>query len=351
MKIAMVSHYLPSGSKIGVGFQVHYLANAMVRRGHAVTLFSRYAPPEDALYDGVVVPVGRSLRTFRFAWNLREYDFSGFDVLHTNGDDYWLWDRRRPTHVRTMLGSSLAEALHIPGLKGKLRMTLLGMSEVAATRIAHRTVCISENTRRSYPWLRDVIPCGVDTSAFSPAEQQEPVPTILFVGTYLRRKRGKLLMDQFLEQIRPAIPEAQLWMVSEDAPEAPGVTQFCRIPLEQLADLYRRAWVFCLPSSYEGFGVPYIEAMASGTPVVATPNVGAREVLADGKYGILAEPEALGATLIKLLQDASERSRYRQSGLERARDFSWERIVDQYERVYAETARKRGRAKSPAVER
>jgi len=134
--------------------------------------------------------------------------------------------------------------------------------------------------------------------------------------------------------MRPALPEPQLWMVSESAPAAPGVTVLGRVSLDRLADLYRRAWVFCLPSSYEGFGVPYIEAMASGTPVVATPNVGAVEVLGNGAFGVICEPERLGRELIALLRNPAERARLREVGLERAQDFSWDRIAAQYEDVY-----------------
>src|SRR5579871_195517 len=99
MNIAMISHYLPSGSKIGAGYQAHYMANAMVRRGHRVTMHSLCPHPEDADYRTVTIDPGRRLRTFAFAWKLRGIDFSGFDVLHAHGDDYWLWGRRKPIHV------------------------------------------------------------------------------------------------------------------------------------------------------------------------------------------------------------------------------------------------------------
>src|SRR5438105_2635136 len=87
----MISFYLPSGSKIGSGYQAHYMANALARRGHRVTMFSPCGPSEGAAYDTATVDVGRSLRTFRFAWNLRRVDFAPFDVVHAHGDDYWLW--------------------------------------------------------------------------------------------------------------------------------------------------------------------------------------------------------------------------------------------------------------------
>lgn len=340
MKIAMISLYLPSESKQGVGYQAHYMANALIRARHEVTLFSPCKPAEGALYRTVTVAVGESLRTFRFAWNLRKIDYSSFDVIHAHGDDYWLWNCGKP-HVRTMHGSCIAEALHIPKLREKLRMVLLGLSEILATVVADCTLCVSQNTRRYYPWLRNVIMNGVDLSAFRAAGAKEAVPTILFVGTYANRKRGKMLMEIFQRQIRPALPEANLWMVCNDAPEEPGVTVFGHVAFEELTELYRRAWVFCLPSTYEGFGVPYIEAMASGTPAVATPNVGACEVLENGEWGVIAEDGSLGEVLLDLLRNRDERERLAELGLERAQEFGWERITESYERVYADLIQRR----------
>jgi glycosyltransferase involved in cell wall biosynthesis len=332
-KMAMISLYLPSESKIGAGYQAHAMANAFVERGWEVTMHSPCGKPADACYEHVLVPVGDSLRTFRFAWELRRYDWSRFDVVHAHGDDYFLW-MREPVHVRTMHGSCLAEAVHIRGLKEKLRMVLLGVSEVVAAGAAHRTVGVSENTRRSYPWIRQVIPNGVNLDKYHPAEAKEPTPAILFVGTYKNRKRGELLMRAFEQRVRMAVPNAQLWMVCSDAPAAPGVTVFGRVDETTLAELYRKAWIFCLPSSYEGFGVPYIEAMASGTAVVATPNSGANEVLAHGRFGRLVAPSALGDALDELLKNRGERERLEALGLERAQEFSWKRVTEQYEALY-----------------
>ncbi len=341
----MISQYLPSGSKIGSGYQAHYMANALCRRGHRVTMFSLCAVGEDQLYETVVVPTERP-RTFRFAWNLRKIDFRRFDILHAHGDDYLLFSPR-PAHVRTMHGSCFAEAKHVPGLFNKTRMTLLGLSEMLAIFVADRTVCVSKNTTAWYPWAKEVIVNGVDLAAFHPSERKEIKPTILFVGTYDNRKRGALLAEAFARDIRPAIPDAKLWMVCGDAPPADGVTVFGRVPLEQLADLYRRAWVFCLPSSYEGFGVPYIEAMASGTPVVATPNVGAVEVLDGGRFGILCEPDALGEKIVKLLNDPAAMNQLRIAGLARAQDYGWDKIVKKYEEMYLALMQKRRDPRRP----
>ena len=351
MQVAITSLYLPSGSKIGVGYQVHYLANALVRRGHAVTVFSQTGASEDSLYRTVAVPPTRARgRTFGFALDLRQQDFSKFDVLNAHGDDWFLWGRRRPRHVHTYHGSCLAEMLHSTSWQGRLRMGLLAACEYSALLLADETTAVSENTRRYIPGIRHVIPCGVDTETFSPGGDRSPQPSILFVGTMHGRKRGSWLQEIFRRTVRPAFPEAELWCVCErpaGAPDEPGVRWTGRIEQAALVDLYRRAWVFCLPSTYEGFGVPYVEAMASGLPVVSSPNVGAREVTREGQDGIVAEDHALAEQLLALLGDAGLRARYREAGLRRSGDFSWDRVCGQYERLYAGNAAAPAPAETP----
>jgi phosphatidylinositol alpha-mannosyltransferase len=161
----------------------------------------------------------------------------------------------------------------------------------------------------------------------------------MFVGTMHGRKRGAMLLDLFRQKIRPQISNAEFWAVCEEEVHGDGVRWFGRVSNEKLAELYSRAWVFCLPSSYEGFGVPYIEAMASGTPVVASPNPGAAEVTCNGKYGLLAKDADLGDALMGALTDAELRERLRNAGLERARDFGWDRVCGEYEALYAPSAR------------
>jgi glycosyltransferase involved in cell wall biosynthesis len=99
------------------------------------------------------------------------------------------------------------------------------------------------------------------------------------------------------------------------------------------AALYRRAWVFASPSTYEGFGLPYLEAMASGTPVVATPNVGSVEVLDGGRFGCLADDETFAQCICELLGDGGRREALADAGLRRAGELSLDRTVDAYEAV------------------
>jgi phosphatidylinositol alpha-mannosyltransferase len=333
LRIGMVSYYLPSGSKIGVGYQVHALANALVARGHSVTVFSACGASEGARYRTEQVPLSGSNRTFKFALALRKADWQRFDVLHAHGDDYWLWRRRAPAHVRTLHGSCLAEARWISGARERTRMVLLGLSEVLATLVADATVGVSQNSLRWTPWVRHVIPNGVDLSVFRPGERAKQ-PTVLFVGTYGWRKRGALLVDVFQRDVLPEVPGAELWMVSDHAPRLPKVKLLGGVSDQALAELYRRAWVFCLPSKYEGFGIPYVEAMASGCAVVATDNPGAREVTVHGEYGALVDDAALGQTLVRLLTSSEERALLVGRAQQRAAQFDLKNVAASYEALY-----------------
>jgi glycosyltransferase involved in cell wall biosynthesis len=103
------------------------------------------------------------------------------------------------------------------------------------------------------------------------------------------------------------------------------------VPKDELARLYRDAAALVLPSRYEGFGLPVVEAMASGTPVVAAPDEALQEVAGDA--AVFAPPEELAAGVEQALAD---RARLVAAGLERARRFSWEETARRTLSVYRE---------------
>jgi glycosyltransferase involved in cell wall biosynthesis len=119
-------------------------------------------------------------------------------------------------------------------------------------------------------------------------------------------------------------------------PTMPGVTYYTGIGDTDLAELYRRAWVCVSPSTYEGFGLPYLEAMACGTPVVATPNPGSSEVLGDGEYGRLVEDDGFASAAIDLLSNESGRRAMASAGMHRAQQYSLESMMDRYEALLME---------------
>jgi glycosyltransferase involved in cell wall biosynthesis len=109
------------------------------------------------------------------------------------------------------------------------------------------------------------------------------------------------------------------------------------LPEETLAVMYRLAGVFVFPSLYEGFGLPPLEAMASGTPVV-TSNVSSLPEVA-GDAALLVdpyEPAAIADGIYRVLTDEELRRDLRRKGLARARQFSWEQSVRRVREIYRE---------------
>jgi glycosyltransferase involved in cell wall biosynthesis len=166
---------------------------------------------------------------------------------------------------------------------------------------------------------------------FRPAASKTSSPSIVFVGALDGRKQGRFLLDVFSRVIRPALPAAELMFVGAAGPDVPGVTYFTGVDDAELARLYSRAWVCACPSTYEGFGLPYLEAMACGTAVVAVPNPGSCEVLAGGRYGRLAPRDRFAAATLDLLNDAGARRASERDGLERAKGLSSDVMIDRYE--------------------
>ena len=123
----------------------------------------------------------------------------------------------------------------------------------------------------------------------------------------------------------------------------PGVRHLGYLPDEGLAALMAGCTALVMPSLYEGFGLPVIEAMASGVPVV-TSRGGALEEVA-GNAAVLVDPhdpEAIGAGIESLLHDTSLRATLAQKGLARAAQFSWERTARETLRVYERAIASRG---------
>lgn len=331
MNITVVSYYLPPTDRIGAGVQMHMLANAYVALGHSVEVLSPVMQKDSAAtYELISVNITGKNRIIQWARFLGKRHFDS-DIVHFGGDDFLVASNLRSVHLRTFFGSCIAEAKVATSERDKIRMYYLGLTEfISSLRIPLLTV-ISDDTNRYLPRKAITVPCGVDIEAFMPGVTKAPNPSILFVGTLDSRKRGRELLNAFVSDIQPRFPNAELWLVRENSfIDIPGVKVFGSVSQEKLIELYQQAWVFCLPSSYEGFGVPYIEAMACGTPVVATPNPGALEVLDNGMYGVITELDEIGASINSLLSNEEERRKYVELGLTRSKDYDILKVAQRY---------------------
>lgn len=345
--VAVFSYGLPSpGEKRGGIEQVaHDLANALVDRGHGVTVFTYDRRPSNARYDTGPLPcrafvtswLGRRM-AMGYAGNLLALGprYRDFDVILAHGDSLLLPLSGRPV-VRVMHGSALEEARSATSFGRAILQSGVYLQELLTAILQRGTVAVSANTRRLNPFIHRVIPNGIDLTAF----RQDPSvrsrrPSILFVGALTGRKRGAWLLERFEREIRSAFPEAELHLVTTPGPPVAGVTYHTGVDTDALVRLYQYAWVYASPSTYEGFGLPYVEALACGTPIVATPNPGSREVLDEGRFGRLVTDEDFAPEVCRLLGDANERHRLTRDGLVRASQYDIVRSASMYEAVIDE---------------
>jgi phosphatidylinositol alpha-mannosyltransferase len=210
-----------------------------------------------------------------------------------------------------------------------------------------RAVAISKVTMRYLPLVKACIPCAVDPDVFKPGGERTRYPSILFVaGTLAGRKRGHLLLRAF-QEVREELPHAELTVVCPDDISGTGITSVSDLSPTALAELYRSHWILCSTSSYEGFGVPYVEALASGLPVVTTTNDGAMEVLRSGELGVLTPAAHLGRSMVALLTDEARRHELIDSGINASAMYAVATVASQYERLYDKTAPPRAIAGFP----
>ena len=226
---------------------------------------------------------------------------------------------------------------HDPSVMGLLDRVTFKAVVPRAVRKADHVLAVSERTKRDVvelygvsPDKVTVTPHGVDP-AFAPGGGSHD-GYLLFVGAVQARKDPLAALAAAEAAGVPLVvvgPEKDPELARELRARGADVRGWVEKP--ELAELYRRAGALILPSRYEGFGVPVLEAMASGTPVVLSDDEALREVAGDaGVYGELGDA---------VRRAFAEHGRYARAGLERAAQFTWEestrRTADVYRKVLA----------------
>lgn len=171
---------------------------------------------------------------------------------------------------------------------------------------------------------------------------------LLYVGTLEPRKNLLSLVEAF-EDIVQAEPELKLviaggvgWLVEDLLEHINNSPVRERIVLtgyrtdEELRSLYSSCKLFVYPSVYEGFGLPTIEAMACGAPVIASKIASVQEVVADAACLVDPNRSDLGDTIRKLLADSELRHRLSDTGKKQAAKFSWHETANRMRDVYEE---------------
>lgn len=341
MNIVIIAALLPQANKKcgGVDSTVHKLANELAKnKSDTVTVFSLNQCPSDGNYKHKQLfsnlPWAQNSKIFRlliFPFLLNFMDFSEFDVVHLHGDDWFFFHRIIPS-VRTLHGSALNEARFATSLKRKLVQSVIYPLEHLSTWLATIPLAVGSDSQKIYN-IETRIENGISSQLFYPGEKTSN-PSIIFVGTWQGRKRGKFIFEVFINFILTHVPKATLYMVSDFCPEHPNVIDAKGLSDEELAKIYRKTWILAYPSLYEGFGIPYVEALASGTAIVSSPNIGAQDVLDDGKYGVLANDNNFAESIVNLLCNTNERKYFEQLGKDRAKLFAWENIASKHRKIY-----------------
>ena len=193
-----------------------------------------------------------------------------------------------------------------------------------------------------------VVPGGVELDSFLPAAERAANPVILFSGVITERRKGVPVLLEALPAIARAEPEVELWLSGpgdpapflEAAPaEARGRTRALGLgDAGAQHERYGRAWVTCLPSTFDSFGMALVESLACGTPLVTTNHSAPPELVDEGVTGEICEPED-PASLAEACLRGFELARRRETVdacRTSAERFDWDRgIAPLVERLYA----------------
>jgi glycosyltransferase involved in cell wall biosynthesis len=219
-----------------------------------------------------------------------------------------------------------------------------------SVRRAARVLAVSESTKRDlieHYGVSDekivVTPNGIDSLFRPEGNRRDGAPYVLFVGTLQPRKDPIAA----LEALALVGGDLRLILVGPDKGSGDearraasklglnGRVEFAgHVEQQELAELYRGAACLVFPSRYEGFGLPVVEAMASGTPVVATTAGSIPEIAGDA--AVLVEPGDSVALAGGIKRALADRQRLVRAGLERARLYSWVETARRTLAVYRE---------------
>lgn len=368
LRIAQVSPYdypYPGGVTEHISYLGHHLRNL----GHDVKIIAPSSTPEEELDDHVVrvgsfiVPVPFSGSVARLSLSPRMYlqvrsllNDEQFDIIHIH-------EPTVPTLAPAILRYS--KSVNV-GTFHAYRETGTGLDVSRPLfrylRRLHGRIAVSEANRRYaqryFPGTYRVIPNGIEVSRFAdttirPIEKyDDDYLNVLFVGRLEERKGFRYLLRAF-RQVKQDVEHARLLVVGAyEREDKTTYLEYVRhyhlhdvkfvgyVPPDDLPRWYHTADIFCAPSTgYESFGIVLLEAMAAGTPIVASDIAGYRSVLQHGVQGEFvppADPEMLASTLTRLLRDPARRRTYAEAGRQTAPRYAWERVTERVLSYYRE---------------
>lgn len=323
---------------------------------------SRFPPPERAFPTARIVPVPYSPFAAVGQWAIpRLVDTLQADVYHS---PYYIF----PYGVTLPTVVTLHDTIptRFPEYFPPAKRWLIRRLKALAVRRAAHLIADSRTTARDIIGLYRAAPSRISVAPLAPAPYFRPQPPervaaireryslpehyFLYVGSAKPHKNLALLLRVWIslherrsEEI-PALvlvgPLGNMGEMSVSAEEVPRVRALGFVPEDALPALYAGATAFLFPSRYEGFGLPVLEAMACGTPVVCSDIPALAEVAGDAAWRIPPEDEEAWQRAIEVVwQDPQERERWRERARERAGQFTWARTADRVVQAYYKTRR------------
>lgn len=319
----------------GIGRHVGSLLEGLRASGVSVSLFDRTKRP--FLYNlGRNVGFSIGLAAALKRWIAAER----IDLLHVHAGPGGVFLPFPPTAMIVTANHTYAQQIKLPGQWWK---SIFRSAEWTTYLSALAVACISDDTAESIRHDYKVanarvrtIPCGFDLRPWMQNAVRDK-RSCVFVGRSDVRKGFDLLLSAW-EIVRLSHPDAVLSIAGCIGKDRPGVRFLGRIGDDELHTLVASARMLIAPSRFEGFGLAAAEAIAAGTPVVATNVPGLRGVVSDSVSGLLTplEPSAIAASVSRLLHDDRLWNRLHEGcGGERVR-FSLEREVSAYLALYDE---------------
>jgi len=284
-----------------------------------------------------------------------------------------------PPAVRCRSVVTIHDTIHLTFpqyLPNRMAYAYARASMWAAARRSDRILTVSEASKRDILHFFNVPPEKIEVvyNAIDERFSQEPDPAdvarvrerfqldqrfVLYVGNIKPHKNLVRLIEAFDGLRRNGPDDVKLLIIGDEIARYPALRRAVHqhklhkhvrflgyLPDDTLAILYRLASLFVFPSLYEGFGLPPLEAMASGTPVVTSNISSLPEVTGDA--AVLVDPYDSGAIesgMRRVLNDPALAAEMRHKGLQRAREFSWERSVAKTWAIYQEIGRKGARVR------
>ena len=232
---------------------------------------------------------------------------------------------------------------------GRLELLAWEASVWGSARYSREIVTVSENSRRDIvaaygvaPERVHVIRHGVERELFEPAgpERPEPWPYLLSVSTIHPHKNWGRWLQAYRRMVGAGAPQhlviaglkGSYSQELERVIEAQGLRERVHptgwIPRPRLRELLKHADALVFPSTFEGFGMPVMEALAAGVPVACSDIAPLREIAAGA--AVLFDPasvESIAEAVSRLLSDAPIRTRLVEEGRRRAAEFTWDRAA------------------------